>query len=122
MQRKEGNDFKWVYAKKHESLKEDIVRYKVRLVAKEYAQREGNDYNEVSSRVVKHSSIWILLALVEQYELDLEQLDVKIAFLHGNLDEEIYMSQPMRFKTAGKKNMLCKLKKSLYELKQSLRQ
>jgi len=92
------------------------------LVAKGYAQREGIDYNEVFSPVVKHSSIQILLALVAQYELDLEQLDVKIAFHHSDLNEEIYISQPMGFKTAGKKNMVCKLKKSLYGLKQSPRQ
>ena len=70
------------------------------MVAKGYAQREGIDYNEVYSPVVKHSSIRILLALVAQYELDLDQLDVKTTFLHGNLDEEIYMSQPTGFKTA----------------------
>ena len=72
---------KWVYAKKQGSLKEDSVRYKARLVAKGYAQREGIDYNEVFSPVVKHSSIRISLALVAQYELDLDQLDVKTAFL-----------------------------------------
>ena len=102
---------KWVYAKKQGSLKEDMVRYKARLVAKGYAQREGIDYNEIFSPVVKHSSIHILLALVAQYKLDLDQLDVKIAFLHGDLDEEIYMSQPTGFKTAGKENMVYKLKK-----------
>jgi len=60
---------KWLYARKHGSLKEDIVRYKARLVAKGYAQREGIDYNEVFSPIVKHSSIQILLALavVAQY-------------------------------------------------------
>jgi len=63
-----------------------------------------------------------LLALVAQYELDLDHLDVKIAFLHSDLDEEIYMTQLMGFKTAGKENMVCKLKKSLYGLKQSPRQ
>jgi len=63
---------KWVYAKKQGSLKEDIVRYKVRLVAKGYTQREGIDYNEVFSPIVKHSSIRILLALVAQYKLDLD--------------------------------------------------
>ena len=94
-QRKEGNDFKWVYAKKQGSLKEDIVRYKSRLVAKGYAQREEIDYNEVFSPVVKHSSIRILLELVAQYELDLDQLDVKTVFLRDDLDEEIYMTQPM---------------------------
>ena len=113
---------KWVYAKKQGSLKKDTVRYKARLVAKGYAQREGIDYNEVFSPVVKHSSIRILLALVAQYELDLDQLDVKTVFLHGDLDEEIYMSQPTGFKTAGKENMVYKLKKSMYGLKQSPRQ
>jgi len=59
-----------------------------------------------------------LLALVAQYELDLDQLDVKTAFLHGDLNEKIYMTQPMGFKTASKENMVCKLKKLLYGLKQ----
>jgi len=59
---------------------------------------------------------------VAQYELELGQLDAKIAFLHGDLEDEIYMSQPTGFKTAVKENMVCKLKKSLYELKQSQRQ
>jgi len=80
---------KWVYAKNKGSLKEDIVCYKVRLVAKGYAQREDIDYNEVFFPIVKNSSIRILLVLVAQYELDLDQLDMKTAFLHGDLDEEI---------------------------------
>jgi len=99
-----------MYAKKQGSLKEDMVRYKARLVEKGYAQREGIDYNEVFSSFIKHSSIRILLALVAQYELDLDQLDVKTAFLHGDLDEEIYMCQPTGFKTAGKEDMVCNLK------------
>ena len=69
------------------------------------------------SPVVKHSSVRILLALVAQYELELDQLDVKIAFLHGDLEEEIYMSQPTGFKTAGKENMVCKLKKIIVWIK-----
>jgi len=84
-------------------------------------QREGIDYNKVFSPVVKHSSIRILLALVAQYELELDQLDVKAIFLHGYLEEKIYISQRMGFKTAEKENMVCKLKKSLYVLKQSPR-
>jgi len=52
------------------------------------------------------------LALVALYELKLDHLDVKTAFLYSDLEEEIYMSQPTRFKTAGKKNMVCKLKQS----------
>jgi len=61
------------------------------------------------------------MALVAQYELKIDQLDVKTTFLHGNLDE-IFLSQPTRFKTVRKENMVCKLKKSLYGLIQSPRQ
>ena len=74
------------------------------------------------SPVVKHSSIRILLALVAQLDFKLVQLNVKTAFLHGDLEDEIYMTQPEGFKVAGKENLVCKLKKSLYGLKQSPRQ
>ncbi|KAH9697268.1 Integrase catalytic domain-containing protein [Citrus sinensis] len=97
-------------------------RYKARLVAKGFAQKEGIDYNEVFSPVVKHTSIHILLALVAEYELELAQLDVKTAFLHGDLEEEIYMIQPCGFRVAGKENHVYRLIKSLYGLKQSPRQ
>ncbi|XP_059650617.1 cysteine-rich receptor-like protein kinase 42 [Cornus florida] len=113
---------KWVYTKKEGSSGQDSVRFKARLVAKGYAQKEGIDYNEVFSPVVKHSSIRILLALVAQFDLELAQVDVRTAFLHGDLEEEIYISQPNGFKVAGKENWVYKLKKSLYGLKQSPRQ
>jgi len=113
---------KWVYAKKDGFPDKKDVRYKARLVAKGYAQKEGIDYNEVFSPVVKHSSIRILLALVAQLNMELVQLDVKTAFLHGDLEEEIYMTQPEGFKVAGKEKLVCKLKRSLYGLKQSPRQ
>ena len=118
---KKAINCKWVFAKKQGFSDSDTVRYKARLIAKD-AQGEGINYNEVFSHIVKYSSIRILLALTAQYELELDQLDVKTAFLYGNLEEEIYMSQPTGFKTAGKENIVCKLKKSLYKLKQSLRQ
>ena len=113
---------KWVYAQKEGFPSKNDVRYKARLVAKGYAQKEGIDYNEVFSHVVKHSSIRILLALVAQFNMELVQMDVKTAFLHGDLEEEIYITQPDGFKVAGKEDWVCKLNKSLYGLKQSPRQ
>ncbi|KAE8732040.1 F-box/kelch-repeat protein [Hibiscus syriacus] len=92
---------KWVFVKKYGSHKTKDVCYKARLVAKGYAQKEGIDYNKVFSPVVKHSSIRILLALVAQLNLELAQLDVKTAFLHGDLEEEIYMTQPEGYKDGG---------------------
>ena len=73
------------------------------------------------SPVVKHSSIRTFFSIVAMHDFELEQLDVKTAFLHGEF-EEIYMDQPERFIVPGKENYVCKLKKSLYGLKQSPRQ
>ena len=102
--------------------KSTTLQYKARLIAKGFAQKEGIDYNKVLFLVVKHASIHILLALVGEYELKLAQLDVKTAFLHGDLKDEIYMTQPCGFKVAGKENHVYRLIKSLYRLKQSPRQ
>ncbi|KAE8708956.1 hypothetical protein F3Y22_tig00110332pilonHSYRG00622 [Hibiscus syriacus] len=113
---------KWVFAKKDGSHSKKDVRYKAQLVAKGYSQKEGIDYNEVFSPVVRHSSIRILLTLVAQLNLELAQLDVKTAFLHGDLEEEIYMTQPEGYKDGGCEKWVCKLNKSLYGLKQSPRQ
>ena len=67
-------------------------------MAKDYAKKEGIDYNEVFSPVVKRSSIQIFLALVAQFDLELAQFNVKTAFFHGDLKEEIYMPHPDRLK------------------------
>ena len=72
--------------------------------------------------MVRHTSIRVVLALVAHQDLELEQLDVKTAFLHRNLEEEIFMEQPEGFKKPGTENLVCRLKKSLYGLKQSPRQ
>nr|GEW32659.1 retrovirus-related Pol polyprotein from transposon TNT 1-94 [Tanacetum cinerariifolium] len=77
---------KWVYAKKEGFHGQDDVRYKARLVGKGYAHKEGIDYNEVFSPVVKHSSIRILLALVAQLDLEQFQMDMKTAFLHDDAE------------------------------------
>ena len=62
------------------------------------------------------------MALVAHYDLELHQMDVKTAFLNGNLNEEVYMDQPMGFIEKGKEHMVCKLKRSIYGLKQASRQ
>lgn len=118
---------KWVYKYKEEILGVESSRYNAILVAKGFTQRKGIDYNEVFSLVVKHSSIRMLLSLVAQDNLELEQLDVKTSFLHGELEEDIdeedsYMAKPKGFITKGKEDTVCLLRKSLYGLKQSPRQ
>lgn len=80
------------------------------------------DFNEIFSLVVKHSYIRVLLALVALFDLELEQLDVKTAFLHGELEETIYMHQLEGFIVEGKEDHVCQLRRSLYGLKQSPRQ
>lgn len=81
---------KWIFKKKKGSNQDD-TRYKARLVTKGYNQVEGVDFHDVFSPVVKHMSIWAFIALVVSCNLKLEQLYVNAAFLHGDLDEDIYM-------------------------------
>jgi hypothetical protein len=96
-------------------------RYKARLVVKGFAQKKGIDFDEIFSPVVKMTSIRTILSLVEVEDLHLEQLDVKTTFLHGDLEEEIYMQQPQGYEVKGKENLVCRLKKSLYGLKKAPR-
>ncbi|KAE8664189.1 Detected protein of unknown function [Hibiscus syriacus] len=111
---------KWIYRIKEEH--DGRKRYKARLVVKGFQQKEGIDYNEIFSPVVKLSTIRLVLKIVAAENLHLEQLDVKTTFLHGDLEEEIYMRQPEGFIEARNKNLVCRLKKSLYGLKQTPRQ
>ena len=71
--------------------------FKVRLVVKGFAQKKGIDFDEIFSPIVKMTSIHTILSLVATKDLHLEQLDVKITFLHGDLDEEVYMAQLQGF-------------------------
>lgn len=111
---------KWIYKRKEGIPGIENARFKARLVAKGFTQVEGVDFHEIFSPVVKHCSIRILLSIVTQFDLNLEQLDVKTAFLHGDLEETIYMHQPEGF--VEDRSKVCLLKKSLYGLKQSPRQ
>ena len=93
---------KWVFMTKRDS-KGNIERYKVKLVAKGFTQKDGIDYKETFSPVSKKDSLRIILALVAHYDLELHQMDVKTAFLNGDLEEEIYMDQPEGFVSTGRK-------------------
>ncbi|KAI5354743.1 hypothetical protein L3X38_007638 [Prunus dulcis] len=112
---------KWVYKTKR-NAQGQIDRYKARLVAKGYTQEEGVDYNETFSPVSTKDSFRVIMALVAHFDLHLHQMDVKTAFLNGELIEEIYMKQPDGFASKGEENLVCKLQKSIYGLKQASRQ
>ena len=112
---------KWVYkVKQQEHISQP--HYKARLVVKGFSQKKGVDFDEIFSPVVKISSIREVLGLATSLDLEIEQMDVKTAFLHGDLDKEIYMEQSKGFTVKEKEDSVCKLKKSLYGLKQAPRQ
>ena len=91
------------------------------MVAQGYNQKYGIDYDETFCPVVRFESVRTLIALAAKHKFQLHQLDVATAFLNGELKEEIYMKQPEQFEAKGKEHFVCKLKRSVYGLKQSSR-
>ncbi|UYV85057.1 K02A2.6-like, partial [Cordylochernes scorpioides] len=110
---------KWIFRIKRKGNGE-IDRYRARLVAKGFSQRRGIDYKETFAPVVRYDSVRVLLALATAMDMEIMQFDIKTAFLNGDLDEDIYMQIPEGIEVENK-NLVCKLKKSLYRLKQSPR-
>ena len=111
---------KWVFRVKCDGNGE-VNCFKGRLVAQGFSQSRGVDYEEIYSPVAQLSSIRTLLAFAAEKKLHVHQMDVVSAFLNGDLTEEIYMKQPPGYVQSGKEELVCKLRKSIYGLKQSPR-
>ena len=97
---------KWVYKTKRDSLG-NIERYKVRLVAKGFTQKEGIDYIETFSPVSQKDSLHIVLGLFPHLDLELQQMDVKTTFLNSGLEDEVYMKQPKDFSFREGEHLVC---------------
>ncbi|KAD4584618.1 hypothetical protein E3N88_22219 [Mikania micrantha] len=111
---------KWVFKIKRDS-KDQITRHKARLVAKGYVQQHGVDYEEVFAPVARLETVRLVLALSAQRGWTVHHLDVKTAFLHGELNEEVFVKQPEGFEKKGHEEKVYKLTKALYGLKQAPR-
>jgi hypothetical protein len=111
---------KWVYKVKH-NADGSVNRYKARLVTKGYAQTYGIDYEETYSPVAKMTTVRAIIAMAVAKGWSLYQMNVKNVFLHGDLHEEVYMEQPSGYVDQTHPNLVCRLKKTLYSLKQTLR-
>ena len=111
---------KWIFKKKTQA-DGTLDRFKARLVVKGCSQQEGVDYEETFAPVMKFATFRMLLSRAAMEDMEVHQVDVKTAFLHGDLDQEIFMHQPDGFKEKGKEHLVCRLQKALYGLKQAPR-
>ena len=110
---------KWVFKTKKDAVG-ITTKHKARLIAKGYVQRQGIDYDEVFAPVARLESIWLLLALAANKGWPINHMDVKSAFLNGELREEVYVAQAPGFVVAGKEHKVLRLIKVLYGLHQAL--
>jgi len=111
---------KWVYKVKRDQ-RGTIVRHKARLVAKGYVQRQGVDFEEVFAPVARLESVPLMLAITAHWSWPVHHMDVKSAFLNGDLQEEVYVSQPPGFVDKKSPGHVLRLHKALYGLRQAPR-
>ena len=111
---------KWIFKKKTDA-DGNVTVYKARLVAKGFRQVQGVDYEETFSPVAMLKSVRIMLAVAAFFDYEIWQMDVKTAFLNGNIEEELYMMQPKGFVDPKDADKVCKLQQSIYGLKQASR-
>lgn len=111
---------KWVYKLKKDTSG-NVVKYKARIVAKGYVQRRGIDFEEIFAPVTRLETVRLLLALAAKNKWEVHHLDVKTAFLNGEIEEEVYVTQPEGFVKKDREQMVYKLIKALYGLRQAPR-
>jgi hypothetical protein len=111
---------KWLYKIKHD-VDGSIEKHKARFVARGFSQNEGIDYEETVAPVAIYTSIITIIALATKMKCKLHQIDVKITFLNGVIEEEVYLEQPQGFEVEDIKTHVCRLKKAMYGLKQAPR-
>jgi hypothetical protein len=96
-----------------------VIKCKARLVARGFEQQQGLDYEETFVPVVKWGTLRGLAALAAKRMYSIFHLDVKTAFLHGHLKEEVFITQPQGFVASGQEHLVCRLHKALYGLRQA---
>jgi hypothetical protein len=111
---------KWVYKIKR-AVDGSVDKYKARFVARGFSKKEGEDYDETFAPMARYTSIKAIISLVASMGWNLHQMDVKIAFLNGAIEEEVYIEQPQGFEVHSRDTHVCRLKKALYGLKQAPR-
>ena len=106
----------WVYKRKRNAAG-NILKYKARLVAQGFSPKYGEDYDEVFAPVTKQTTLRTLLAIASMKKMFLKHFDVKTAYLYGNLEEELYMKQPVGYEKKGAEKLVCRLRRSIYGMK-----
>ena len=111
---------KWVFKRKYDA-EGQMEQYKSQLVAEGFFQKQGVDYDEIFCLIVRFESVRTIIALPAKHDLKLHRLEITTAFLNGQFKEAIYMKQPEGFEIKVKDDLVCKVKRSIYGLKQSSR-